>query len=658
MSSKPKTGKPKTGKPKTGETKKFFQNSVKKQMIIKKIYERLYKGHEIWGNRISGKKKAEAMNYHGQRYEAWLEYIDTNWPESITYHQIRQRHKRTNKNIWLPSNQWKKITIINKKEQKPYVVFDASFGSVAETSDFDVVVKCTEVAPLEKWITFLETWHEKHKGYIFTNYFDSNFYFEPSYMTSNKTLISFMNKRMISREMEPVHNNELKFLDAIKKYKDGYRTSTVVKHNYSSFGRRGFYPNPLGFEKPVPAKGTVEKEGNKQDNQKTKQQREIKQYTLMKDVNSKIIIKNSDFISGGGKGTLIYTAADIIDSAFTKTEGLIAPGSLAICKVFGDKTFTRYVIKHTPGAVSSWRLISAYEMLCNMQMHEHDNLIKTKYIGRFINSMPNYSGNCGVIARAIENTLKVKEIVSFSDKEHAKMEKWSTVSLLISALIDLMYKHEEQVKNGQDCNISDDSKSRARTLDDDLEIMYNMVIRKFGGSTKKNQAIAANKAIINSNSEPVMFQACVKKLSNVECKVFSETQKGKKGKNKTYHSGIQKARKISASKRSERIQANFTEKAKATAKTKKNEYMKELKKKIEEYMTKENGTKRTRKEARKLALTDLAKRERELNKKIKEYMKPKKDGPKITREEARKLALADLAKKNAIPKFRQFVLEF
>ena len=86
--------------------------------------------------------------------------------------------------------------------------------------------------------------------------------------------------------------------------------------------------------------------------------------------------------------------------------------------------------------------------------------------------------------------------------------------------------------------------------------------------------------------------------------------------------------------------------------------MKELKKKIEEYMTKENGTKRTRKEARKLALTDLAKRERELNKKIKEYMKPKKDGPKITREEARKLALADLAKKNAIPKFRQFVLEF
>ena len=57
MSSKPKTGKPKTGKPKTGETKKFFQNSVKKQMIIKKIYERLYKGHEIWGNRISGKKK-------------------------------------------------------------------------------------------------------------------------------------------------------------------------------------------------------------------------------------------------------------------------------------------------------------------------------------------------------------------------------------------------------------------------------------------------------------------------------------------------------------------------------------------------------------------------------------------------------------------------
>ena len=588
-------------------------NYKKVQEKRKQDYNKLYNGtYKIWERRIRGKKKAAAQNYHVQRYEAWLEYIDANWPESITWHQDRQKHKITSKNVWLPSNQWKKITIINKDTTGnfyPYVVFDASFGSVAETSDFDVVVKCTEVAPLEKWITFLKTWHVAHPGYIFTNYFDSNFYFEPSYMTSNNTLISFMNKRMISREMEePVHNNEIKFLDAIKKYKDGYRTSTVVKHKYQfTTNDQHFYPNPLGFENNV--------------------QREIKQYTLMKDVNSQIMVKNSKFIKARGlKGKLEYTADDIIDSAFTKTEGLIAPGSLAICQVFGKKTFTKYVIKHTPGAVSSWRLISAYEMLCNMQMHEHNNLIKTKYIGRFINSMPNYSGNCAVIARAIENTLKVKEIVSFSDTEHAKKEKWSTISLLISALIDLIYKHETRPESARVCDLNNDSKSRARTLDDDLEIMYNMVIRKFSKDPEKaNEAI---KKIINSNSNPVKtFQACVRTNGKVKCETFSKT-----GKNETYHRGIGKVRKISASKRKGKNRANFTDKANKEAQRKRDEYMKELNEKINEYMKPKKGKKgkktRTRKEARKLALADLAKK------------------------------AIHLAKKKAIPEFHQFVLEF
>ena len=161
----------------------------------------------IWENRIKGKKGSGATLLHEERYAAWLTYIDKYWPEKKIWSRIEIKHNQNDADKkWLPPNQWKKITVINKRTKNPYVVFDASFGSVAETSDFDVVVKCTEVAPLEKWITFLGDWHAKHKRHIFTNYFDSNFYFEPSYMTSNKTLISFMNKRMISKEMEPVHN--------------------------------------------------------------------------------------------------------------------------------------------------------------------------------------------------------------------------------------------------------------------------------------------------------------------------------------------------------------------------------------------------------------------------------------------------------------------
>lgn len=562
----------------------------------------------IWENRIKGKKGSGATLLHEERYAAWLTYINTNWPES-EWNQIRQRHDLTKANKWLPQNQWKKITVINKRTKNPYVVFDASFGSVAETSDFDVVVKCTEVVPLEKWITFLGDWHAKHKRHIFTNYFDSNFYFEPSYMTSNKTLISFMNKRMISKEMEPVHNNELKFLDAIKKYTEGYTGVKSVDHIYSYDGKpHKFYPNPIGFK-----------------NHKN----EIDQYTLMQSVTGAILRKNIKYIAAAKNGKplfdLVYTADDIIDSAFTKTEALIAPGSLAICNVFGKKTFTKYVIKHTPGAVSSWRLISAYEMLCNMKMHEHNKLIKTKYIGRFINSMPNYSGNCAIIARAIENTLKVKEIVSFSDIKHAKMEKWSTVSLLISALIDLMYKHGTR---SEECDLSKDSKSWPRTLDVDLEIMYKMVISKFGNKDKK-KANEAIKKIINSNSNLVeTFKACVRKNDQVTCKVFSKT-----GKNETYHRGIGKVRKISASKRKGKNRANFSAGAVEEAKQKSNEYMKELNEKINEYMKPKKGKKKTRKEARKLAVADLAK-------------------------EARKLALADLANKKAIPEFHQFVLEF
>ena len=249
---------------------------------------------------------------------------------------------------------------------------------------------------------------------------------------------------------------------AAKKKKD----PGLVVHKYSnSVGSESFFPNPLGF---------------------TEQQNEIDQYKLMEKVTGAILRKNANYIDKRGLNIkLKYTADDIIDSAYTKTEALIAPGSLAICRVFGPKKFTKYLIGKGNGGVLPWRLISAYEMLCNMKMHEHNHNIKTKYVGRFTNTMPQYTNNCANIALALAEALKHDEMDSKTPEKN-KMEEWSKVSEKISAFIDLIVYHD----SSKNCTQLD-TKAVNRPLDDDLTIMYNFILQKYAktGRTKAGQIL-------------------------------------------------------------------------------------------------------------------------------------------------------------------------
>lgn len=424
----------------------------------------------IWEGRIKDKKGKAATSLHQERYAAWLTYINTNWPKGNEWGRVIERHNTSGtnaKNAWLPKNQWKKISIINKTSKEVHVVFDASFGSVAETSDFDVVVQCTNVAPLTNWITFLETWHMDtaagKKKRIFTNYFDSNFYFEPSVHLkagTNGTLVSFMAEKMMHGENFIVNaNTKTKFLEAIKKYTEKYTTQTVILHDYGGeIGKRDFFPNPLGM--------------------KTKDQ-EIYQYQTMAKVTGKILKNNVTYLKSMKSSDLVYTEDDIIHSAFTKTEALIAPGSLAICRVFGKKNLTKYLTRSTTTTeYLPWKLISMYEMLSNMLMHKSGDWIKTKYVGRFLNSLPKFKeGTCLNIWDKISQTLKTEELGS---KDHGKKEKWTDISPLISILINMVVLK----RKGSECQNNDTIVSD-RTIQQDLDILEGYI-------TKPNKKLNLN----------------------------------------------------------------------------------------------------------------------------------------------------------------------
>ncbi len=422
----------------------------------------------IWEGRIKDKKGKAATSLHQERYAAWLTYINTNWPKGNEWGRVIERHNTSGtnaKNAWLPKNQWKKISIINTTKKEVYVVFDASFGSVAETSDFDVVVNCTEVVPLTKWIEFLGTWHAEHNNQIFTNYFDSNFYFEPSVRLkagTNGTLVSFMAEKMYNDTNFIVNaNTKTKFLEAIKEYTKGYTTQTAIPHDYGgNIGTKKFFPNPLGMKT---------------------QEQEINQYKLMESVTGNILGRKANVkYLGSRKNTdLVYTADDIIHSAFTKTEALIAPGSLAICRVFGKKNLTKYLTRSTTTTeYLPWKLISMYEMLSNMLMHKSGDWIKTKYVGRFLNSLPNFGeGTCLNIWDKISQTLKTEELGS---KDHGKKEKWTDISPLISILINMVVLK----RKGSECQNNDTIVSD-RTIQQDLDILEGYI-------TKPNKKLNLN----------------------------------------------------------------------------------------------------------------------------------------------------------------------
>lgn len=448
----------------------------------------------IWKDLIKDCGNDDAKRIHSTRYQAWLDFMSMYWPPhkpplepnpfagDSTYEYEIQIHTDIKKvKDWLPKNQWKKI-IIRDSTKKRVVVFDASFGSIDMTSDFDVVVNSTTTDPLEKWITYLGEWHGKNPGKNFTNYFDSNFYFEPSARTPKGELVSFMNTKMLHGGKDTFIVNDktcIKFLDAIRTYTNNYIGTNPVIHVYGNdIGERPFFPNPLGMEKVWPA-----------PNNSSKQQHEINQYTLMKLVSGKILTKNEKYLKTSNSEDLRYTADDIIDAAFTKTEALIAPGSLAICNVFGTPTKRNYVhsVSNDSEAPLPWRLVSMYEMLSNMLMHEHDTQIKTKYVGRFLNSVGPL--HCSYLHEQINKILtKVEE----ESKKHEKKHAWKNISGDIFILVELIVfeVHKDQCSKYRTYDTQYTVKSgQARVnIMQALDLLQNYTLWKFGLQANKNAA--------------------------------------------------------------------------------------------------------------------------------------------------------------------------
>ena len=74
------------------------------------------------------------------------------------------------------------------------VLFDASFGSLNSTSDLDINVISPETKVLDSWLQYLKQWYKSHKDETFTNFYDSNFYFEPSDKALQSLKLLLVNK--------------------------------------------------------------------------------------------------------------------------------------------------------------------------------------------------------------------------------------------------------------------------------------------------------------------------------------------------------------------------------------------------------------------------------------------------------------------------------
>ena len=133
----------------------------------------------MWANRVAecdGNPK-QLARLHIERWQAWNNFIikfsnDADVKTTPLQREIDKNEEEFQKLLLKSEIGWSKKIVKN-------VVFDASFGSLNSTSDLDINVISPTTDVLDSWIEYLDDWQKTHSG-TFTNFYDSNFYFEPS----------------------------------------------------------------------------------------------------------------------------------------------------------------------------------------------------------------------------------------------------------------------------------------------------------------------------------------------------------------------------------------------------------------------------------------------------------------------------------------------
>ncbi len=340
-----------------------------------------------WEERIArtgynpGEHTEDAILYqlaslHDDRFYFWKCFINsffdkkkkTDWKKTVCSRKMP--YKKFEKMVVDRGNVWSKITLLNKNGEEQYI-FDASFGSLDVESDLDVVVHGDNVDIITDWVDFLE--HNRPRNSTFSAYYDSNLYFEPSVYSDGKLVSKVkieIEKALITGETEgetkgetkgesiiPVKANIINVMNTIGGYATAYINKTEMKLEINDDKFFTVYPNPQ-------SQGFGQKE-------------EIEQYEAMEYFGHKCLLKK-------------FTMENFMKFGCTKSEGLLSAMSLAICAVFGDYMKKKIIdgSERIGGDDTSWRLITALEMLYNLKMHQDNHIktktkyIKTKYIRR------------------------------------------------------------------------------------------------------------------------------------------------------------------------------------------------------------------------------------------------------------------------------------
>lgn len=452
---------------------------------------------------------------HDDRFKLWTTFIDR-FCESRVYNEsgerkLRSRMKPLSKSVCLRKtsksttpfekyvvlmgNTWARITLMDDEGHEK-CKFDADFGSLGETSDLDVNVLSNDTQVIKDWIYFLT--EKERDGTTFSAYYDSNFYFEPAIELENGTLVSkakhVLEDIKLKDKLLPDKDTIVFAMDTIVKYTEAYMNGEGITLEREETEDNPFivYPNP-----------TSDEFGHEQ---------EIQQYNAME-----YFAKKCWYTKEGG-----LTMERYMNFGCTKSEGFLSIMSLAISGVFGDfmkNNLSKKIYEFKDD--TSWRLITALEMLYNLKMHMHSDKVKTKYVKRLNDTLLQSKFTCGkgvdtsIRQKVVRNlktnqinnrttlTVKINNQINDGEKELKIQDALKTINVLVLDEINLYDCDNSVTSNDIDSNIERIKKEirrlgnkKLRTLDRQptLDRLLNGIA---SGETDDLQSIALYHQFVN-----------------------------------------------------------------------------------------------------------------------------------------------------------------
>ena len=362
-----------------------------------------------WEERLQGKSNKEKVCLHVERWNAWDNFISEFAKGKQIVTEVDDMTIDVNEKEFQTLLQKEKTHWSKKKVDN--VIFDASFGSLNSTSDLDINVLSNDTNVLIAWIKYIKQWQKKNKGQTFTNFFDSNFYFEPCDDSLVSLKLNLINDITFKWTTDESYKGDF---DAVKTYTDAYENNTDID---------GIFPNPMNL---TPDQETFYYE------------------------RCETLAKNVFFATKNNNHDEIRKA--FLQLSCCKIEGIVSICALAICGVFGRDIMIAYKNKEIPIHPKALE-IGVYEMLRNLKMHSHtDNdgnrLFKSKYANRLINLLANDASICPknkVVNLEKTNNAGMQYIKSamvfimdYLDGDACNMKIYESVNYNIDTVINMM----------------------------------------------------------------------------------------------------------------------------------------------------------------------------------------------------------------------------